>query len=58
MSTRRFVTGSSLVLAAWLGATFLHEVPAQRYPKPLEKTAGAKPTAADTEKSIATISRP
>jgi hypothetical protein len=33
MNTRRFVSGSSVILAAWLGATFLNEVPAQRYPK-------------------------
>ena len=33
MSTRRFVGSSSVILACWLGATFLKEVPAQRYPK-------------------------
>jgi len=33
MNTRRFVCGSSVILAGWLGATFLNEVPAQRYPK-------------------------
>jgi hypothetical protein len=33
MSTRHFVSGSSVILAGWLGATFLNEVPAQRYPK-------------------------
>lgn len=37
MNTRRFVSGSSILLAGWLGATFLNEVPAQRYPK-LDKT--------------------
>ncbi|MGL5018408.1 MAG: hypothetical protein ACRDBP_09760 [Luteolibacter sp.] len=42
MSTRRFVSGSSILLAGWLGATFLNEVPSQRYPK-LDKTP---PTAA------------
>lgn len=42
MNTRRFVSGSSVILAGWLGATFLNEVPAQRYPK-LDKTP---PTAA------------
>jgi hypothetical protein len=33
MNTSRFVSGSSVLLAGWLGATFLNEVPAQRYPK-------------------------
>lgn len=33
MNTSRFVCGSSLILAGWLGATFLNEVPSQRYPK-------------------------
>ena len=41
MNTRRFVSGSSVILAGWLGATFFNEVPAQRYPK-LDK----KPVAA------------
>ena len=38
MNTRRFVSGSSILLAGWLGATFLNEVPSQRYPK-LDKNA-------------------
>jgi hypothetical protein len=33
MNTQRFVSSSSIVLVAWLGATFLNEVPSQRYPK-------------------------
>lgn len=33
MNTKRFVTGFSVILAGWLGATFLNEVPSQRYPK-------------------------
>jgi hypothetical protein len=33
MNIRNFVSGSSVVLAGWLGATFLNEVPSQRYPK-------------------------
>lgn len=37
MNTRCFVSGSSIILAGWLGATFLNEVPSQRYPK-LDKT--------------------
>jgi hypothetical protein len=39
MNTRCFVSGSSLLLAGWLGATFLNEVPAQRYPKLDQKPA-------------------
>ncbi|MES2660287.1 MAG: hypothetical protein V4689_16810 [Verrucomicrobiota bacterium] len=39
MNTRRFVSGSSVVLAGWLGATFFNEVPAQRYPKLDKKPA-------------------
>ncbi len=37
MNTRRFVSGSSLILAGWLVATFFYEVPSQRYPK-LDRT--------------------
>ncbi len=33
MNARKFVSVSSVILAGWLGATFLKEVPAQRYPK-------------------------
>jgi hypothetical protein len=45
MNTRCFVSGSSVILSGWLGATFLNEVPTQRYPR-LEK----KPvTAASSE---------
>jgi hypothetical protein len=38
MKTRRFVSGSSLVLAGWLVATFLYDVPAKSYPKLDNKT--------------------
>jgi hypothetical protein len=33
MNIRSFVGASSAVLLAWLGATFFHEVPPERYPK-------------------------
>lgn len=36
MQLRHFVSGSSVILAAWLAVTFFHQVPSQRYPK-LEK---------------------
>ncbi|MEX1049692.1 MAG: hypothetical protein WED15_09195 [Akkermansiaceae bacterium] len=42
MNTKRFVTGSSVILAGWLGATFLNEVPSQRYPKLDKKTADSE----------------
>ncbi len=41
MNTRRFVSGSSILLAGWLGATFLNDVPSQRYPKLDKKPAAA-----------------
>ena len=44
MNTRRFVSGSSILLAGWLGATFFNEVPAQRYPKLDKKPATAAVT--------------
>jgi hypothetical protein len=42
MKLGQFVTTSSVVLAGWLGFTFVHEVPSQRYPK-LKKYAEARP---------------
>lgn len=33
MKLRQFVSGSAVVLGAWLAITFFREVPAQRYPK-------------------------
>lgn len=33
MKIRNFVSGSSVILVGWLGATFFNEVPSQRYPK-------------------------
>jgi hypothetical protein len=47
MSTRRFVSGSSVILAGWLGATFFNEVPAQRYPKLDKKPAAAVASESD-----------
>ena len=42
MKLRQFVTTSAVVLAGWLGFTFVHEVPSQRYPK-LQKYTDARP---------------
>lgn len=52
MNIRKFVSGSSVILAAWLGATFLNEVPAQRYPK-LDKTSAVTPLTADKSSVVA-----
>jgi hypothetical protein len=51
MSTKRFVSGSSIILMGWLGATFLNEVPCQRYPRLDKKTASV--TANDTTDTAA-----
>lgn len=41
MKLRQFVTTSAIVLLGWLGFTFVHEVPSQRYPK-LQKYTDAR----------------
>lgn len=33
MHLRQFVSGSAVILSAWLAYTFITEVPSQRYPK-------------------------
>ncbi|MEX1118493.1 MAG: hypothetical protein WEB60_06825 [Terrimicrobiaceae bacterium] len=48
MNIRNFVSGSSVVLAGWLGATFLNEVPSQRYPK-LDKDSSTSARPADSD---------
>jgi hypothetical protein len=48
MNIRSFVGTSSAVLLLWLGATYFHEVPPERYPK-LDRTLG--PSAATSEAS-------
>ncbi|MFD2257317.1 hypothetical protein ACFSSA_11580 [Luteolibacter algae] len=40
MSIRHFIGASSAVLLAWLGATYFHKVPAERYPQ--QKRTSAK----------------
>ncbi len=42
MKLGQFVSTSSVVLTGWLGFTFVHEVPSQRYPK-LRKYTDAQP---------------
>ena len=52
MNTQRFVSGSSIILVAWLGATFLNEVPSQRYPK-LDKTPATAAVGEGAERTVA-----
>ncbi len=39
MSIRNFIGASSALLLAWLGATYMHQVPAERYPTDARPTA-------------------
>jgi hypothetical protein len=56
MNTSRFVSGSSILLVGWLGATFFNDVPAQRYPKLDKSTASQSaiknPTIAPAMKTV------
>ena len=58
MNTKSFVSGSSIILAGWLGATFFNEVPSKRYPRLDRKTAATtqtdeiKPAAMEVPKSL------
>jgi hypothetical protein len=52
-----FVTTSAVVLAGWLGLTFIHEVPSQHYPK-LQKYADAGPQMTSPEPAGPAESRP
>lgn len=51
MNVRNFIGASSFVLLSWLGATYLHEVPSERYPQQTKTslTASANSVAADEE---------
>jgi hypothetical protein len=49
MQLRHFVSGSAILLIAWLGVTFLHEVPTQRYLQP----GSRKTTSANDKPSVA-----
>ena len=57
MNTRCFVSGSSVLLAGWLGATFLNDVPSQRYPKLDKKPATASLDEDSTPALVATRQR-
>jgi hypothetical protein len=56
MNTRRFVSGSSILLAGWLGATFLNEVPSQRYPKLDKKPTAAIPKVSPEKLAVVSVS--
>jgi len=47
MNIRSFVGASSALLLAWLGATYLHEIPPERYPKQDRTSASNVETPAD-----------
>ena len=49
MKVRFFVAGSSALLAVWLTATFLSDVPVERYP---QFGKGSKPLATKTLKPL------
>jgi hypothetical protein len=52
MKLRQFVSGSALVLGAWLAITFFQEVPARSYPK-LDKHQRSAKAAAPSEAKAA-----
>jgi hypothetical protein len=47
MNISSFVGASSALLLAWLGATYFHEIPPERYPKQDRTSASAEKTPAD-----------
>jgi hypothetical protein len=50
MNIRSFVGASSALLLAWLGATYLHEIPPDRYPK-LHRTSISATSADKVDKA-------
>jgi hypothetical protein len=51
MNIRRFVGTSSALLLAWLGTTYLHEVPPKRYPKQ-DRTLGQTAATPDVSDEV------
>lgn len=47
MNIRSFVGASSSLLLAWLGATYFHEIPPERYPNQDRTTASTEKTPDD-----------
>lgn len=41
MNVSLFISASSVVLLTWLGATYLHQVPFERYPKQDRHNSGS-----------------
>ncbi|MCF7731085.1 MAG: hypothetical protein K9N23_05330 [Akkermansiaceae bacterium] len=44
MKVSNFVSGSALILAGWLGATFIHQVSPLQYPRQTKGNASARNT--------------
>ncbi len=42
MKVKSFVCGSALILAAWLGVTFVHEVSPRQYPTQRKASTAAR----------------
>ncbi|MFT3989933.1 MAG: hypothetical protein QM680_00845 [Luteolibacter sp.] len=53
MKIRPFVSVSSLLLATWLGATFIQKVPAHRYPLLGKDRSRASALVKETEPAVA-----
>ncbi|WP_411825765.1 hypothetical protein [Luteolibacter sp. AS25] len=56
MNLKKFIGASSAILLAWLGATYLHQVPSERYPSQtrssLQSSTGPKHSAHEIVASI------
>ncbi len=58
MKVRLFVSGSAALLAAWLCATYLHEIPVRDYPelgRQTEQTAAAAPQSVETSAVLVSL---
>jgi hypothetical protein len=54
MNIRSFVGASSALLLAWLGATYFHEIPPERYPKQ-DRTSASADTVHPVDQNIANL---
>ncbi len=54
MSVRKFIGASSTLLLAWLGATYFHQVPPEKY-KVQGRLGSTVSVGADTTDMIATV---
>ena len=58
MKVRMFVSGSAAVLAVWLGATYVHEIPAKDYPelgRPKAATAQTKAATGEEKPALVAV---